>query len=125
MPSAPQTIPVWVEMIVNLEVVPDLDEAGAPDWSLTDPTPAAQAAFPDADIVTACTVDRVDAVMNEEAAALRTTLDEVRRMLNVVHGAITSGFSTKGETENAIANIIGMLPTPDDRPVETAARVGS
>lgn len=111
----PQTIPVWIEAIVRLTVTPDEDADGNADWSIVDLTPAAAALLPGADIVAACTLDRVHDVMEQEAADARETLDEVRRMLTNAIGAAESGFASIEQVVNALRNIRASIPVTPDR----------
>lgn len=120
----PQIIPVWIEAIVPLSVVPDEGADGTPDWSITDLTDAARSALPaNADVVTACTIEQVEYVMEQEAADLRAALVEARRQLNVVIGAWEHGLATREEVGSALVNIRAVLPHVASRPEEVAARV--
>lgn len=109
----PQTIPVWIEAIVRLTVTPDEDADGQADWSIVDLTPAAEALLPGADIVTACTIDRVHTVMEQDAANARESLDEVRRLLTNVLAQAESGFATMEQVTTAMRNIRATIPTTD------------
>lgn len=109
----PQTIPVWIEAIVRLTVTPDEGADGQADWSIVDLTPAAAALLPGADIVTACTIDRVHAVMEQDAADAREALDEVRRLLTNVLGQVETGFASTEQVATALRNIRATIPATD------------
>lgn len=116
-----QTIPVWIEAIVALTVdPPEVD--GEPDWLTFDLTPAAEAAFPGADIVAACTIDRVHAVMDQETANNVERMEEVRRLLTIVIDSVRTGFATPADMVTSLTNIQSMIPQRDDRPNQIAER---
>lgn len=120
----PQTIPVWIEAIVPLTVTPDEGPDGDDDWSVVDLTDAARSALPaNADLVTACTVEHVEHVMDQEAADIRAALAEARRQLTVAIGAWEHGLADNGELVASLRNIRAALPAYEPRSAEVARRI--
>lgn len=115
----PQTIPVWIEAIVPLTVTPDEGD----DWSVVDLTDAARSVLPaNADIVTACTVEHVEHIMDQESADIRAALTEARRQLTVAIGAWEHGLADNGELVTSLRNIRAALPVYEPRSDEMVER---
>lgn len=96
---------VWVELIIDVDV---------PDGSdVDDLTAEAEAELSPklgrCDIIDARMPDRVERMMNTEAAALAAQLADVKRMLKIIAGAVDSGIQSETETLNSIRNIITMI----------------
>lgn len=123
MPNPTKTIPVWIEAIVTATVTPNDDGSIDPTTDFTD---VAQAMLPGADIVTACTIDRVTEVLDDRAAEAAELVAEVRRLLTNTIQAAEAGFATPAELLNAIRNIRSTIPAhPDVRADRIADRVVS
>lgn len=123
MPNPTKTIPVWIEAIVTATVTPNDDGSIDPTTDFTD---VAQAMLPGADIVTACTIDRVTEVLDDRAAEAAELVAEVRRLLTNTIQAAEAGFATPAELLNAIRNIRSTIPAhPDVRSDRIADRVAS